>query len=222
VLLFAALVPPAAELDRARVTVAGVAPAPDPAADTPSDARHRAGARRWFGRRRAKEPEQPDPMLTLVPRALMNTQIVKFGNLSSSDAIELGDALAERAAEWSSPRLRLAGGFVRQLDGRTSVWTGITGDVEEVRDVIRGVSHVAQGLHMFVDRRMFRPEIQLATANQRTTPDYLDAVVAELETFESNAWWQSTLTLLVPTEDGPGPVPVKLFREIPLGPAVGH
>jgi hypothetical protein len=75
---------------------------------------------------------------------------------------------------------------------------------------------------MFVDRRIFRPEIQLGTANQRTTPEYLDAVLAELETFESNQWWQSTIMLLVPTEDGPGPVPVKTFREIPLGPAVGH
>ena len=152
----------------------------------------------------------------------MNTLIVKFGNLSTSDATGLADALTLRAAEWSSPRLRLAGGFVLQQDGRTSVWTGLTGDLDEVRDVIRGVAHVAQGLHMFVDRRIFRPDIQLATANQRTTTDYLDAVLAELDTFESNAWWQSTLTLLVPTEDGPGPVPVKVFREIPLGPAVGH
>jgi hypothetical protein len=220
--LFAALVPPTAELDRARVAVAAVAPPPDESADEPSEARHRAGARRWFGRRRTKEPEPPDPMLNLVPRAAMNTLIVKFGNLSTSDATGLADALTLRAAEWSSPRLRLAGGFVLQQDGRTSVWTGLTGDLDEVRDVIRGVAHVAQGLHMFVDRRIFRPDIQLATANRRTTTDYLDAVLAELDTFESNAWWQSTLTLLVPTEDGPGPVPVKVFREIPLGPAVGH
>ncbi|HEX5086189.1 MAG TPA: hypothetical protein VFV89_00160 [Nocardioides sp.] len=221
-LLFAALVPPTAELDRARVAVASVAPVPEPTPEPAPAARHRAGARRWFGRRKATEPDPVDPMLTLVPRALMNTQIVKFGNLSSSDAIGLADALTERGQEWSSPRLRLAGGFVRQLDGRTSVWTGITGDIEEVRDVIRGVSHVAQGLQMFVDRRIFRPEIQVATANQRTTTDYLDAVTNELEAFESNAWWQNTLTLMVPTEDGPGPVPVKVFREIPLGPAVGH
>jgi hypothetical protein len=111
---------------------------------------------------------------------------------------------------------------VNQPDGRTSLFTAITGDLDEVRDLIRGVAHVAQGLHMFVDRRIFRAEIQLGTANQRTTPEYLDAVLAELERFESNQWWQSTIMLLVPTEDGPGPVPVKTFREIPLGPAVGH
>lgn len=219
--LFAALVPPAAELDRARVMVAGVAPVTEPSTDAPQEARHRAKARRWFGRRKVVEPE-PEPMLTLVPRAVMNAQIVKFGNLSSSDAIGLADALATSAKEWPSPRLRLAGGYVLQPDGRTSVFTEITGDLDEVRDMIRNVAHVASGLQMFVDRRSFRPEIQLGTANQRTTPEYLDAVLAELETFESNAWWQNTLTLLIPTEDGPGPVPVKVFREISLGPAVGH
>jgi 2'-5' RNA ligase len=223
--LFAALVPPAPELDRARVVVAGVGPvAAEPTADAPAEAKHRAGGRRWFRRRPpVEEPEEPDePMLTLVPTSAMNSTLAKFGNLSTADAIALADALTNRAQEWASPRLRLEGGFALQPDQRTSVFTGITGDLDEVRELIRGVAHVSQGLHMFVDRRIFRPEIQLATANQRTTPAYLDAVLAELETFESNQWWQSTLSLLVPTEDGPGPVPVKTFREIPLGPAVGH
>jgi hypothetical protein len=222
--LFAALVPPAAELDRARVVVASVAPVPDPAEEALPEGRHRAGGRWWFRRRPevVEEPEPEEPMLTLVPTAAMSSTLAKFGNLSTADAIALADALTARAPEWSSPRLRLEGGFANQPDGRTSVFTRITGDLDEVRDLIRGVSHVAQGLHMFVDRRIFRPEIQLGTANQRTTPDYLDAVLAELGTFESNQWWQTTLTLMVPTEDGPGPVPVKVFREIPLGPAVGH
>jgi hypothetical protein len=222
--LYAALVPPVPELERARLMVAGVGPVPEPTTDVPAEARHRAGGRRWFRRRDVEEPEpEPEePMLTLVPTSAMNAILAKFGNLSTADAIGLADALTSRAEGWSSPRLHLEGGFVTQSDGRTAVFTGITGDLEAVRDLIRGVAYVAQGLHMFVDRRIFRPEIQLGTANQRTTPNYLDAVLAELEAFESNQWWQSTITLLVPTEDGPGPVPAKVFREIPLGPAVGH
>jgi hypothetical protein len=222
--LYAALVPPAPELERARVVVAGVGPVSAATPDAPTEAKHRSAGRRWFRRRGAEppEPEPEEPMLTLVPTSAMNTTLAKFGNLSTADALGLADALTSRAQEWSSPRLRLEGGFVNQPDGRTSLFTAITGDLDEVRDLIRGVAHVAQGLHMFVDRRIFRAEIQLGTANQRTTPEYLDAVLAELERFESNQWWQSTIMLLVPTEDGPGPVPVKTFREIPLGPAVGH
>jgi hypothetical protein len=221
--LYAALVPPAPELDRARVVVAGVGPVADPVSEATSEAKHRAGGRRWFRRREVEaEAEPEEPMLTLVPTPAVYAILTKFGNLSAADAIGLADALTSRAQEWASPRLRLEGGFVHQPEGRTSLFTGITGDLDEVRELIRGVAHVAQGLHMFVDRRIFRPEIQLGTANRRTTTAYLDAVLIELETFESNQWWQNSIALLVPTEDGPGPVPVKVFREIPLGPAVGH
>ena len=41
-------------------------------------------------------------------------------------------------------------------------------------------------------------------------------------TFESNAWWQTTFSLMVQADDGPAPTPLKTYREIPLGPAVAH
>jgi hypothetical protein len=130
--------------------------------------------------------------------------------------------MERRAPEWSSPRLRLVGGRVAQPEGRSSLWLDLTGDLNEVRDVIRGVAHVALGLHLFVDRRIFQPELQLALVNDRTTPAYLDSLLAEFETFESNAWWQTTFTLMVAADDNPSWTPVKVYREIKLGPAVAH
>jgi hypothetical protein len=219
--LFAALVPPAAELDRARVLAATVPPVPDGDAGAAPEA-PRSGGRRWFGRRTDHAQHAPGPMLTLLPTSAIHLPMVKFGNLSIADADRLADEMERRAPEWAAPRLRLEGGRVLRPEGRTSVWLNLAGDLEEVRDVIRGVSHVALGLHLFVDRRIFQPEVQLATANHLTTPAYLDSLLAELATFESNAWWQSTFCLMVPTEDGPGPSPLKTYREIPLGPAVAH
>jgi 2'-5' RNA ligase len=220
--LFAALVPPAAELSHARVLAADVPPVADPTAEALAEARRHSEKKGWFRRRRTPEAQQPAPMLNLLPTDSMHLPMVKFGNLSKADADGLADELERRAPEWAAPRLRLAGGVVVQSDGRTSVFAKLGGDVDEVRDVIRGVSHVALGLHLFVDRRVFQPELQLGTVNNHTTTAYLDALLAELEAYEGNAWWQTTFTLLVPADDGPGPTPLKTFREIPLGPAVAH
>lgn len=225
--LFAALVPPATELDRARVLAATVAPVPDPPTEpAPEEPRPsgRKGGRRWFRRRQQHihAPKPAGPMLNLLPMSAMHLPLVKFGNLSTADAARVGDEMERRAPEWASPRLRLEGGRVLQPEGRTSVWLDLTGDLNEVRDLIRGVAHVALGLSLYVDRRIFQPELQLATVNHRTTPAYLDSLLAELGTFESNAWWQTTFSLMVQADDGPAPTPLKTYREIPLGPAVAH
>jgi hypothetical protein len=161
-------------------------------------------------------------MLTLLPTSSMHLPMIKFGNLSTADAARVADEMERRAPEWAAPRLRLEGGRVLQPEGRTSVWLNLTGDLNELRDVIRGVAHVALGLHLFVDRRVFQPELQLALVNHRTTTAYLDSLLAELDTFESNAWWQTTFTLMVAADDNPSWTPVKTYREIPLGPAVAH
>jgi len=219
--LFAALVPPAAELDRARVLAAAVPPVPDTAAE--AEPKRRAGGRRWFRRRGTNGTSRQDgSMLTLLPTSSMHLPMIKFGNLSTADAARVADEMERRAPEWASPRLRLEGGRVLQPEGRTSVWLNLTGDLNEVRDVIRGVAHVALGLHLFVDRRVFQPELQLAMVNHRTTTAYLDSLLAELDTFESNAWWQTTFTLMVAADDNPSWTPVRTYREIPLGPAVAH
>jgi hypothetical protein len=219
--LFAALVPPAVELDRARVLAAGVPPVLEPDAEAEPE-RHRSGGRRWFRRRRNGAERPPGPMLNLLPMSAMHLPMVKFGNLSTADAARVADEMERRAPEWSSPRLRLEGGRVLQPEGRTSVWLNLTGDLNEVRDVVRGVSHVALGLSLFVDRRIFQPELQLALVNDRTTPTYLESLLTELETFESNAWWQTTFSLMVAADDNPAWTPVKVYREIALGPAVPH
>jgi hypothetical protein len=222
--LFAALVPPAAELTRTRALAAEVPPVADPTAEALWEAGRQPEKRRWFRRTRAVQgrSEPLSPMLNLVPTASMHLPIAKFGNLATADATRLADELQVQAAEWASPRLQLAGGLVLQSDGKTSVWARLGGDLDEVREVVRGVAHVALGLHLFVDRRVFQPELQLGTVNNHTTTAYLDALLAELDAFDGNAWWQTSFALMVPTEDGPGPVPLKSFREIRLGPAVRH
>ena len=69
--LFAALVPPAAELDRARVLAAAVPPVPETAAE--AEPQRGAGGRRWFRRRGTNgAPRQDGSMLTLLPTSSMH------------------------------------------------------------------------------------------------------------------------------------------------------
>ena len=91
-----------------------------------------------------------------------------------------------------------------------------------LRAVARGVAEAVRGLHLFVDRRAFRPEVRLATINDHTTEANLEAALAALEGYAGPAWWQSTLSLLSPAEGGEGRAPYRVYREVPLGPAVPH
>jgi 2'-5' RNA ligase len=246
--LFAALVPPRDVLDQVSQLAAGVyaeperepEPEPAPVAEVAHHpGRHAAPSARRFGRRTppatssrtassrgqdtAPPPEPTGPLLDLVPLLRMHVPIVKFGNLALDVIAQLIDALEVQAASgWQSPRLHLHGGVALEPKGDHSVWVKMGGDLDELNAVVRDVYRVAQGLHLFVDRRMFRTDLQLGTINEHTTEAHVEALLAALEAFESPAWWQTTMSLLIPIDLGPDKAPYRLHREISLGPAVPH
>jgi 2'-5' RNA ligase len=223
--LFAALVPPRETLDLVSQLAADVEPEWTPAAESGHPGRHLASSGRRFGRRRGQEPApaQPArPLLDLVPPIGMHLTIAKFGNLALVDATRLTNTLEAEASSWASPRLHLQGGSALEPEGDTSVWVGLGGDLDELNEVVRGVTQVAKGLHLFVDRRGFRPDVRLGTINDRTTEAHLEQVLAALEKFESPSWWQTTFSLLIPADLGPQRPPYKVHREISLGPATPH
>jgi 2'-5' RNA ligase len=223
--LFAALVPPREMLDLVRQLAADVHPEQAAPAEPTNPGRHLAATARRFGRRKgsAPAPAPPSgPLLDVVPTLQMHLPIVKYGNLALVDATRLSEALEEEASSWAAPRLNLHGGVALEPEGDNSVWVGLGGDVDALNTVARGVNQVAQGLHLFVDRRVFRPVVRLGTINDNTTEQYLEDLLAALEAFESPSWWQTTVSLLIPADLGPDQPPYKVHREIPLGPAVSH
>ena len=56
---------------------------------------------------------------------------------------------------------------------------------------------------------MFRTEVRLGTINDQHHGGHLEAVLAALEAFESPAWWQTTISLLIPIDHGPDKPPFK-------------
>jgi len=217
--LFAALLPPPDTLERVRSVVDSVVVLPERPVEVGPPGRHRLGRRR---QPEAPPPAPVGPMLDLVPAPALHLPIAKFGNVTLTDATRLADSLDREARSWATPRLRLAGGLALEPEGDFSVWVKLAGDVDALGTVRHGISRVAQGLHLFVDRRVFRPEIQLGKVNDLTTAAYLEELLAALDAFESKSWWQTTVSLLVPTDFGPDKPPYRTFRDIPLGPAVEH
>jgi 2'-5' RNA ligase len=215
--LFAALLPPPDELERVRAVAAGVAPVRDRPVTTGPPGRHRVGRR--------QQPEAPpplEPMLDLIPTESMHLPVVRFGNLGLDVATRLADAIERDARAWESPRLQLAGGLALEPEGDNSVWVKLAGDLDALRSINQGLARVAQVLHLFVDRRVFRPHVRLGTVNEHTTTGYLEQLLSVLDELDGSKWWQTDLALLIPADRGPGLPPYKHFKTISLGSAVPH
>lgn len=212
--LFAALVPPRHVLDEIEAVVAR--------AEEPVVAAGSKGGRR-FGRRREAAEDLPGPQLNRIRAPRMLVPIAKFGHLPVTDAAHLADALREQAQNWPAPRLHFSGGAALEWPGDQSAWVKLAGDLDDLdalNAVAQGVSLVSQGLQLFVDRRAFRPMMEIGSVNRLTTPEYLERLLAELDDLGGTPWWQATLSLLIPAEGGPAAH--RSFQEIPLGPAVAH
>jgi 2'-5' RNA ligase len=222
--LFAALVPPREVLDHLHAVVERVRTPPDPSAAT-TPGRHQAQPRgRVFHRR---HPEQqatapPPPPLDLVALDRMHLPVAKFGNLVLDEAAMLAHTLQREADCWAAPRLRLTGGVALEWPGDQCAWVGLSGDLDALRELGRGVPRVAQGQQLFVDRRQFRPFLKLGTINEHTTAPYLEELLATLADYEGPAWTQSELSLLAPAGSDAGGSSFRPFREVSLGPSPGQ
>jgi 2'-5' RNA ligase len=222
--LFAALVPPREVLDDVVDLVARVEP-PRSLPEPGPPGRHAAWPGRRFGRR--KEPEvvvtlPRGPQLNLLSPFRMTIPVARFGNVALVDANRLVDGLRQQAATWQTPRLRLHGGTVLEPEGDDGAWANLAGDVDHLNTVKAGVIRAAQGLQLFVDRRVFRPHLRIGTINDLTTEAYLEELLSVLDDYEGPAWWQSTISLLVPAEQGPDGPAFRVHREIALGPQIAH
>jgi 2'-5' RNA ligase len=222
--LYAALVPPLEVATSVSEFVARVEP-PWITMGSGPPGRHLASAGRIFGRRRDRDAQSQrptGPFLDLVPPVQMHLPLAKFGNLALTDVDRLTERMESEAKVWQAPRLTFAGGVALEPEGDVSAWVGLSGDIDALNAVTRGVTRTAQGLQLFVDRRVFRPHVRLGSINDQTTTEYLEELLANLEDYESASWWQSKLLLVIPAELGPDKPPYKVHAEIALGPPVSH
>ncbi|MCW2754044.1 MAG: hypothetical protein JWQ32_1455 [Marmoricola sp.] len=204
-----ALVPPRAALDeladvvrsvRRRVEI--VAPAPAPR----------------FGRRPPVQvPTEPlEPPLEDVALAILRLPITGFGNVTSGDAHKIIETIAAAAAEWMPPTVCFTGGAALEFPGDRSVWAKLAGDLDALSEIARGVPQCVERLGFFVDRRVFRPMLSIATVTNATIAADLETVVAALDAFRGQDWIVDSIILTTEAFVG-GRSETQELERIPVG-----
>ena len=125
-------------------------------------------------------------------------------------------ALRGAAKEWGAPRIRVSGATALVGSGDRSVWAKLDGDLDGLGVVARGVPQIASRLQIFVDRRRFRPLVELGSITDDTTAEYLEALVAALQAIDGEWWVQSTLSIQRPTLSELGQPSTETVEELPL------
>jgi 2'-5' RNA ligase len=217
-LLHGAIVPPRAVLE-AVVGVLESVPVPAVAVvETPEPSRR--GLLGRLGGRRHEDPGEPAPavpdVLNHVPVEDLYLPVTEFGNLTTSDAHQLAGVITEAARTWSPVTVHFAGGTALDFPGDWSVWAKLAGDLDPLMAIARGMTQSVEQLGLFVDRRLFRPMLSLATVTEATTGPYLQAVVDAFDAFRGEDWTIDHVTLMTQSFDGTRPVP-KEFQRIALG-----
>ena len=207
--LFAAIVPPRPVLDEVRAVVDSVRPAAEPAP--------KRGLFSRLGGRGAVVEEPTNDELTQQPVHLMYLPLTGFGNVTLGDSVQLSKALRKEALTWAPPTLHIAGGTALEFKGDESVWAQLDGDIDALNTIGRGVPQIVQRLGFFVDRRQFRPWLEMGTITDTTTAPYLQAVVDALEAFHGRSWEIDSISLMKGLAEQ-GPDAFEELERMPLAP----
>lgn len=210
--MFAAIVPPRAVIDEIVAVVESVRPEGEPA----------PAPRRSLFRRRASGTTSPEadtgsnPELDRATVEEMYIPITNFGNVTLGDSVTLAGALREAVAGWTAPEVAFRGAAALEFTGDQSVWAKLTGDLDAVVTIGRGVPQVVQRLGFFVDRRVFRPWLSVGTITDATTAPYLERLVAALDRFHGATWTLDHVHLMQRPPEAAGTGGYEVLERMPL------
>ena len=170
--------------------------------------------KRGLLRRQRPPATATDPVLDPASADTMRMTVAGFGNLTTSDVLRLTGALAAAAGEWDPPRVFFAG--VVYVPEERLFRAILDGDVEGLTAVARAVGTSVERLGFFVDRRRFRPAIDLGTAAAAASDSDIARVVEAFRGFRGQEWTVDSLALITQTFDGPR-MDWKPFELVPVG-----
>lgn len=128
----------------------------------------------------------------------MHLPIAGFGNLPQGEVRRLVAELRRESTGWgAAPRLRFDGATALEWEGDRSVWARLAGEVDALTAITRRIPTTVQRLGLFIDRRRFRPLLEVATITAATTADRLESLVRELGG-PGPDWVLEEITLLRP------------------------
>jgi 2'-5' RNA ligase len=130
-----------------------------------------------------------------IPAAHWRLHLAGFGNVVHADALRLADVLTEHVRECPAPTLRLSGVSALPEDGDDSIWASVTGDREPIAELAAMIPGWVREFGFVLDRRAYRPRVQIGKITAVTTAHYLEGLVGRLGSYHGGTWRADGVTL---------------------------
>ena len=131
--------------------------------------------------------------MTPVPPDHLYVLITRFGNLTEDIGTKLAHALANGLGD--APRPVVWFGAPRVTDDGDVV-VDLRGDVAGLSDLARAVPMIAEQRRLYVDRRVFRPELVVARTGLAPGSPLVERMLAGTSSWSSQAWETDGISLM--------------------------
>jgi len=115
-------------------------------------------------------------------------QLAAFGNVSRNDLEPIETLISTEVASRRPLDLWLAHVVALPDPGDHHIWVEVHGDTDALAEVAFGIPDWVRPSGFVLDRRSFKPRIQLGRVTSRTTPAFLEALIERLGSYEGPVW----------------------------------
>jgi len=155
------------------------------------------------------QANRPGHSTRLAARDRWHVTVVFLGDVAEERVDGAADAIRAAAAELAPFELRLAGGGTFGRGSRAILWSGLDGDVDQLRQLSTAVRRELRRARLPFDRKPLRAHLTLSRPGDRVAPDEVRADVATLAGHRGPLWSVADVQLMVSeleqTATGPAP-----------------
>ncbi|HWJ80732.1 MAG TPA: hypothetical protein VNS55_00740 [Nocardioides sp.] len=131
--------------------------------------------------------------MTPVPPDQLYVLITRFGNLTEDVVLKLGQAMADHLA--GVQRAAVSFGAPRMGDGGEVV-VSLEGELDLLNDLARAVPMIAEHRRLYVDRRVFRPQLVVATTGLDPSSLLVERLLSGSARWSSQVWETDGISLM--------------------------
>lgn len=133
------------------------------------------------------------PGVHAAPTDRLDLPIAGLGNLSAKDAVRLADNFEAWQGVDVLPEVHWSG---IRLEPNGEVVVGVGGDLDGLAEVARAVGKCAERVHVYVDRRAYRPVAVIATMDPQQPGSRVASALSGLDDWVGVSWTAVDVALL--------------------------
>ena len=142
-----------------------------------------------------RDPAGEQDQVHWLQPAHWTLQLAAFGNVALNDLEPIQALISSEVASRRPIELWLASVVALPDPGDHHIWVEVHGDTDALADVAFGIPDWVRPSGFVLDRRSFKPRIQLARVTARTTSLFLEALVERLGSYEGPVWTANSVLL---------------------------